>query len=41
MMAGPIALTLAKTIDKQVANAVILQGCNRYCHRGSPQQFIW
>jgi hypothetical protein len=28
MMAGPIAFTLAKTIDKQLANAVSANGCN-------------
>jgi hypothetical protein len=41
MMAGPIAFTIAEAIDQQLSHAVILHGCNRYCHRGSPQQFIW
>jgi len=38
MMAGPIAFALAKTIDKQLANAVSSHWCDsdRASHRDSP-----
>jgi hypothetical protein len=35
MVAGPIALTLSETIDKQLSNAMSADGCNRYNHHGS------
>jgi hypothetical protein len=41
MMTGPIAFAFAEAIDQQLSHAVILYGCNRYCHRSPPQQFIW